>query len=198
MLKLEGVGKDLGGKPIVDDSWLHVGAGEVVCVTGPSGAGKSTLLEIMAGLLPPDRGRVILDVRPALAFQDDVLLPWLGASGNMNYALSALPREERSRRRGFWLERFGLGGAAMPRAMSGGMRRRLNLARAFALERRLLLLDEPYAFLDRFWQDRVTEEVLRLVLDGGAVVMISHQTEGLERLSCRMLAVTGSPVRLRE
>lgn len=197
MLELENVGKDLGGKPVIDASSLRVGAGEIVCVTGPSGAGKSTLLEIMAGLLPPDRGRVVLNVRPALAFQDDVLLPWLGASGNMDYALSALSREERSRRTGFWLERFGLEGAAMPRAMSGGMRRRLNLARAFALERRLLLLDEPYAFLDRFWRERVTEEILRLVRNGGAVVMVSHQTEDLEDLACRMLAVAGSPIRLR-
>lgn len=196
MLRLDRVGKRVGRARIIDEVSLHVGPGEIVCVTGPSGAGKTTLLEIMAGLLAPDTGRVEREVPLSLAFQDDALLPWLSAGGNMDYALSLLPGAERKRRALYWLDRFGLDGRARPETMSGGMRRRLNLARAFAQERPLLLLDEPYAFLDRPWQDKVTDEVRRLAAEGGAVVMISHQTEALENLPCRMLPVTAAPIRL--
>lgn len=196
MLRLELIGKRMGAIRVIEHVSLRVGPGEVVCVTGPSGVGKTTLLEIMAGLLSPDTGHVDREAPFSMAFQDDALLPWLSAVDNMDYALSALPRAERERRKGFWLERFGMDGASRPNTMSGGMRRRLNLARAFAQERPLLFLDEPYAFLDRPWQDRVTEEVRGLAAKGGSVVMISHQTEALAGLQCRMLSVTAAPIRL--
>ncbi|OPY61812.1 MAG: Bicarbonate transport ATP-binding protein CmpD [Syntrophorhabdaceae bacterium PtaU1.Bin034] len=194
MLRLKAVRKMSGKRCIIERADLTVAVGEIFCLAGPSGIGKTTLLEIMAGLLRPDAGKVVRGGEVSLAFQDDVLLPWLSARGNMEYALSALPEAERSRRAYLWLERFGLTADQFPGAMSGGMRRRLNLARAFSAERSLLLLDEPYAFLDSGWQGKVTRFIASAAEAGVAVVLASHQLSPLSCLGCRIVEITASPV----
>jgi ABC-type nitrate/sulfonate/bicarbonate transport system ATPase subunit len=197
LLRLESVRKRLGGRLVIDRADLTVGQGDILCIAGPSGAGKSTLLELMAGVLAPDEGYVKRNCPAALAFQDDALIPWLDAAGNLDYAIPALPPEDRARWRKRWLTCFGLSGELRPDAMSGGMKRRLNLARAFASARPLLLLDEPYAFLDAHWQRQVSEEIRRFAGGGGAVVVVTHQPEPLEDLECRFVSVEGPPVVLR-
>lgn len=179
---------------IIEAADLALEAGETLALIGPSGCGKSTLLELMAGVQEPDCGEIVRSCPASLVFQDDALIPWLDAAANLDYALAALPLAERQRRRRQWLERFGLPGHLRPGAMSGGMRRRLNLARAFAAERCLLLLDEPFAFLDPPWQHLVGTEIRRVASSGGAVVVVTHQPEPLVNLECRRLVVAGPPL----
>ncbi|ADK84569.1 ABC transporter related protein [Desulfarculus baarsii DSM 2075] len=194
MIELRGVSKRLGRKLVIRRADLVVRPGQIVCLSGPSGVGKTTLLEIMAGLTKPDAGLARRQGAVALAFQDDALLPWLDAAGNMDYALAALPPDQRRERRRFWLERFELPPTLRPEAMSGGMRRRLNLARALASQRPILLLDEPFAFLDLPWQAKVAAELAAAAHVGAAVALVSHQLEPLDGLPCRTIAVSASPV----
>ncbi|MGE4528271.1 MAG: ATP-binding cassette domain-containing protein, partial [Rhodospirillaceae bacterium] len=119
-LSLSGVRKAYDGRAILDGIDLAVAAGESVRLVGPSGLGKSTLLEVAAGLTPPDAGRVERRGRVAMTFQDDALLPWADAAGNLAYALAALP--DGQARVLPWLARFDLPPALRPAEMSGGMR----------------------------------------------------------------------------
>ncbi len=198
MLLLEGVRKNFAGRPVIASASLRAAAGEVLCLKGPSGVGKSTLLEIMAGVIEPDGGGVTRNGAVALAFQDDALIPWLDAAANVAYVLPpALPRPEREARGALWLERFGLEANVYPAAMSGGMRRRLNMARAFASERPILLLDEPFAFLDEGWQQRIADLIGERAAQGGCIVLSSHTLDPLTNVPHRSLAVEDSPVLLQ-
>ncbi len=198
MLQLKNVSKFHGGKCVIRRADLSVKAGEVVCLAGPSGIGKTTLIEIMAGIIPADQGDVKLNELPALAFQDDILIPWLSARDNMEYALSGMPRHERRVKADIWLDRFGLLSNQKPWAMSGGMRRRLNLARAFASGRNVLLLDEPFAFLDGAWQELVADFIARAGSAGKALVISSHQLHFLKKIESRIVEVVSSPIVLSD
>jgi ABC-type nitrate/sulfonate/bicarbonate transport system ATPase subunit len=171
-----------------------------LCLTGPSGIGKSTLLEMAAGILRPDKGTVCRQASVALMFQDDALIPWLTAEANIGYILPAgVSPSEGARRAAIWLRRFGLESWQYPPAMSGGMRRRLSLARTFAAERPLLILDEPFAFLDEDWQTVVAEETARHAANGGAILLASHTTApfspaSLAKATYRVVPVEETPI----
>ncbi|MDR1934217.1 MAG: ATP-binding cassette domain-containing protein [Candidatus Accumulibacter sp.] len=200
MLELAGVTKNYAGRMVVDSASLALKAGEIVCLSGPSGVGKSTLLEMAAGLVLPDQGRIRRRSPPALMFQDDALLPWLTAEANIGYILPArMPRLEAARRAAAWLERFGLEGGQYPPAMSGGMRRRLSLARTFASGRTLLILDEPFAFLDDAWQTTVAEEMAARAAAGAGVLLASHTIAPFSlpcfaQKPCRIVSVMETPL----
>jgi len=154
----------------------------------------------MAGVISPDSGTVTRHAKPALMFQDNVLIPWLTAEANITYILPAdMPKKEMAETAGMWLEFFGLEKTQYPSAMSGGMRRRLSLARTFASGRPLLLLDEPYAFLDESWQEKIMMEIASSVQKGSTVILTSHTTVFLE-LSCfaqipyRIVTLAESPL----
>lgn len=174
MLELFNIHKSYAGQEILSGLSLALAPGEILCLTGPSGSGKSTALEIMAGLIRPDQGKVRRNAKIALLFQDDALIPWLNAADNLAYVL---PPQTRLIPK--WLERFGLSGKTYPPAMSGGMRRRLGLARAFAAEKKIILLDEPFAFLDQAWQYRVAEEIAAQVSAGTALALTAHSQDAL-------------------
>ncbi len=197
MITLREVRKSIKGRLIIAQASLSLEAGRLCCLSGPSGAGKTTLLEIMAGMQAADSGRVERGGPAALAFQDDLLLDWLDAAGNLEYALAAAPSAQRRERAREWLGRLGLPPGLRPGAMSGGMRRRLNLARAFALQRPLLLLDEPFAFLDLDWQRRVAALMAEAAGKGAAVFVVSHQMEALAGLDCLVLEAGELPLRLQ-
>lgn len=187
ILRLTDVGRTFGTRRILSDVNLSLGAGEGVRLVGPSGLGKSTLLEIAAGLLPPSSGLVERRGGLAIAFQDDALLPWTDATDNLAYALSTCPGGRG--RIGKWLERFELPARARPSTLSGGMRRRLALARAFAAEADLTLLDEPFAFLDARWRGLIARWIDERAAAGGAVVHSTHQVDATPSSTIRTLTL---------
>lgn len=195
MIHLKNIHKSRGRHTLIRDCSLAVPAGEAVCLCGPSGVGKTTLLEIVAGLTLPDSGTVTLDsARIGCAFQDDVLAPWLTALDNLLLVLPANMNDPRSAALE-WLDRFELPPDQHPTRMSGGMRRRLSLARAFAVNPRILLLDEPFAFLDSVWQTRVADYTEQHRKQGNAVLLVSHQLEQLgTTLTCKSISVSQSPI----
>ena len=172
---------------------LHFARG-VTVLAGPSGAGKSTLLRIIAGLIRPDAGSVVIDGRVldgggiavpafrrdvAYVFQEYALFPHLDVLDNVAYGLAArgVPRAERRATASAWLERLGLGAhaRARPRMLSGGERQRVALARALAWTPRALLLDEPFAALDDTTRAGVRDEVrATLATLDVPVVLVTH------------------------
>jgi ABC-type sulfate/molybdate transport systems ATPase subunit len=181
----------------------------VTIVEGPSGAGKTTLLRLIAGLVRPDVGRVVLDERTladvaagtfvppdrrniALVFQEYALFPHLDVAANVAYGLRArgIPRDERAARVRTALDRFEIGalGAARVTELSGGQRQRVALARALVVQPAALLLDEPLAALDAATRHRVREE-LAAMLDGVDVptLFVSHDPADRERFGGRVL-----------
>jgi NitT/TauT family transport system ATP-binding protein len=181
MLRLEGVRKvfvsprDAGhGYLALDGVDLEVADGEFVCLLGASGCGKTTLLHVIAGFEQPTSGTVMLDGRPItgpgrdrmMVFQDagEALLPWLTAEENVHFALrlKGVPRGQRPAVADRYLELVGLGAhrRKFPAELSGGMRQRLQIARALALDPRLLLMDEPFAALDALTRRHMHRELL--------------------------------------
>ena len=198
-LELNDVSKRFEKKQVITSATLSVGAGEILCLTGPSGIGKTTLLEIMAGIISPDSGTVKRHAKSALMFQDNALIPWLTAEANITYILPTnMSRKEMAEVARIWLEFFDLEGTEYPSTMSGGMRRRLSLARTFASGRSLLLLDEPYAFLDESWQHKIAIQIASSVPKGLAVILTSHTTAFLElsyfaKIPYRIVSIAESP-----
>ncbi len=151
---------------------LEVGAGEFLCIVGPSGSGKSTLLRILAGLLRQDSGQVtIVAERPgmpltAMVFQEHALLPWRTVLDNVTFGLEnrGVGRAVRERRAREMLDLVGLGQFARhyPHQLSGGMKQRVGIARALAMDPEVLLMDEPLAALDAQTRTLMQEELLRI------------------------------------
>jgi thiamine transport system ATP-binding protein len=177
MLSAENVTVRFDSETALDDATLHVEDGEVVAVLGPSGSGKTTLLRVVAGLQPPDEGRVVLDGRDlagvpphrrgiGLVFQDHALFPHRDVFGNVAFGLR-MRRDEPDaieRRTRELLALVGLEGFERRAVgtLSGGEQQRVALARALAPEPSLLLLDEPLGSLDRRLRDRLLEELAEL------------------------------------
>jgi NitT/TauT family transport system ATP-binding protein len=144
--------------PALDRVSLEVAGGEFVCVVGPSGCGKSTLLRILAGLVPQTSGEVVFTTggsgKPlhSLVFQEYAIFPWKTVLQNVVFGLEmrGVPRAERETAAHAWIERVGLRGFedVYPRQLSGGMRQRVGIARAFVNDPEVLLMDEPMGALD--------------------------------------------------
>jgi nitrate/nitrite transport system ATP-binding protein len=203
-----------GARHVLKDVTLAVEQGEFVSIVGSMGSGKSTLLSLLAGLTSPDSGTVVLDGVPvtgvrgdaAFVFQNYSLLPWFSALENVRLAVrAAFPAEstaDQKRRATKALERVGLGNALdrKPRQLSGGMRQRVSLARAFATEPRVLFLDEPFGALDALTRDALQQDLAQLCSGGErpvTTVMITNNVEEAILLSDRIVPiVTGPPASL--
>ena len=189
---------------------LGIGAGEPVAVIGPSGCGKSTLLLLAAGLLEPGTGEVRVGAggrlsgprrETALILQDFGLLPWKTVEANAGLGLQVrgVPREERRRRSAGALERVGLAdfAHAYPAELSGGMRQRLALARAVALDADLLLMDEPLSALDALTREDLQDVLLELwQRRGHTQVLVTHSIEEAVFLGRRVVVMTPRPGRV--
>jgi NitT/TauT family transport system ATP-binding protein len=191
------VGTDVAYRA-VDGLNLEVRSGQMLALLGKTGCGKSTIFNMIAGLTEPTSGMVRVGGRDpfkdfdsfrgrmAIVFQNDRLLPWRTAIGNVELGLEMLdvPTAERRTAAQAWLTRLGLGGHEhdYPHALSGGMRQRVSIARAFATNANILLCDEPFSALDESTAGRLREEFVRLVKENGkTAVFITHSiSEALE------------------
>ena len=203
-IRLDGVSKSFGNARsagaylAVDKLDLQVAQGQMLAVLGKTGCGKSTIFNMIAGLTEPTEGRVTVDGRNpfrefdafrgrmAIVFQNDRLLPWRTAIQNVELGLEILEKtsEERRAIAQRWLETLGLRGHEndYPHALSGGMRQRVSIARAFATNANILLCDEPFSALDEMTGRRLRTEFVKLVKENGkTAVFITHSiNEALE------------------
>lgn len=185
-----GAGLDGGDLSVIDDATLRIEPGEFCCILGPSGCGKSTLLRIIHALAKPVRGAVYFDGEPVKApspdigfvFQQFNLLPWRDVLGNVAFGLEnrGIAKSDRIDQANKWIERVGLAGFArhFPSQLSGGMQQRVGLARALAIEPKLLLMDEPFGAIDSQTRMLMQEELLGIwQADSRTVVFITHDIE---------------------
>jgi NitT/TauT family transport system ATP-binding protein len=183
---------------------LKIDHGEFLSLLGPSGCGKSTALRIIAGLLAPTAGTVRwLQERPRIGFvfQDATLMPWAVVRDNVRLPLDlmGIARPEADARAEAALGRVGLSNFsdAYPRALSGGMRMRVSIARALAARPQVLLMDEPFAALDEISRDALNEDLLQLWReDGLTIVFVTHSVYESTFLSTRIVTMTPRPGRV--
>jgi NitT/TauT family transport system ATP-binding protein len=191
-----------GGMPVLDRISLAFEPESVNVVLGPSGCGKTTLLNLIAGLKAPDSGeRSGFELsRFSYAFQEPRLLPWQSARENIAFALSgALPRAEALERADRFLAAAGLASfaSALPATLSGGMRQRLSLARAFAFPSDILLLDEAFKAVDLRTKLELMDAFLDLMAEERrTVVAVTHDVEEAAYLADRVVALSARPARV--
>lgn len=205
-LSFRGLSKQFEGGTRVDVGDLDIKPGSFTVLLGRSGCGKSTLLNIAAGLQQPSTGHLLYDGQPstgnqpdsALIFQQNNLFPWMSAAENIAIALlnRGLNRQDAHRRAEQLLAEVGLADFARhrPGALSGGMCQRIALARALALEPRLLLLDEPFSALDAQTRRLMQEQLLRAWSTSGAtVLMVTHDLQEALLLADRIVLMSSTP-----
>ncbi|MEW6188601.1 MAG: ABC transporter ATP-binding protein [Actinomycetota bacterium] len=194
---------------VIEDITFDVLEGEFVCVVGPSGCGKSTLLRMIAGIDKPTTGKILYRGKPiqnahlrvALVFQSFALLPWLTVMQNvcLGFEARGVPPEQRVKRAEKYIDKVGLEGfeEAYPRELSGGMKQRVGLARALAVEPELLLMDEPFSALDALTAENLREEVLDLWQDKSlplrGVVMVTHSIEEAVYMGEEVVVISSRP-----
>ncbi|MCI2417402.1 ABC transporter ATP-binding protein [Saccharopolyspora sp. K220] len=208
------VSKTFGSKQRVDalsDVSFEVAAGEIVALTGHSGCGKTTLLRIIMGLETATSGTVTVGGRPVdgcdpkcgIVFQHAELLPWRTARGNVEFGLQArgMGRAERREVADRCLELVGLSHAAdrRPDELSGGMRQRVGIARALAIDPELLLMDEPFSALDAQTRETMQAELLDIQeRTGKTIIFVSHDLDESVLLADRVVAMLPNPGRVQE
>ena len=194
---------------VLDDISFQLSQGDFVSLLGPSGCGKSTLLNLVAGLLTPTSGTIsrdaVLVTGPgpdrSMVFQDDAVFPWYTVAQNVEYGLRVKGVEKVARREKAqsFIDLVGLTGRedAYPFQLSGGMRKRVDVARALAAEPDVLLMDEPFASLDAMTKTRLQAEFLRIWEDSRATVLfVTHDVEEALYMSERVFVMSTGPGRL--
>ena len=202
-----------GPMKVVDDVSYEIHDREFVSVIGPSGCGKTTTLNLAAGFLKPTSGRVLLDGNPVVGpgpdrgvmFQDYGVFPWLTVRQNIAFGLGLAANRANAGERDAIVERYmrlmGLAdfADAWPKTLSGGMRQRLALARAYAVKPEFLLMDEPFGALDAQTRSAMQDLLLDVLQEEGKTVMlITHSVEEAVYLSSKIVVMTARPTRIRE
>jgi nitrate/nitrite transport system ATP-binding protein len=196
------------GLPVFDQVSFGIDKGEFVCIIGHSGCGKTTILNVLAGLEAPSGGVVIMDQRevkgPSLdrgvVFQSHALMPWFSVLGNVVFAVrsrwpdwSRDKAEQHARR---FIEMVGLKGAEhkKPSELSGGMKQRVGIARAFSIEPKMLLMDEPFGALDALTRGVVQDELLKICsATHQTVFMITHDVDEAILLADKIFLMSNGP-----
>jgi ABC-type nitrate/sulfonate/bicarbonate transport system ATPase subunit len=200
--------RDGNSVDVLDRISLEVREGEFVCILGPSGCGKSTLLNIIAGFLTASTGAVLIDgervqgpdPRRIFVFQERGVFPWLTVEGNIGFGLFRLSQEEQASRIAHYVKLVGLGGfeKSYPHELSGGMKQRLEVARALAVNPDMLFLDEPFGALDSITRLGMRRELLRLwELERKTVLFVTHDIEEAVQLADRVVVMSTRPARIQ-
>jgi ABC-type nitrate/sulfonate/bicarbonate transport system ATPase subunit len=193
---------------VLVDVNLDVAEGEFVCVLGPSGCGKSTLLNVVGGFIPPTAGSVRIDgeevsgpdPRRIFVFQERGAFPWLTVEGNIGFGLSRLPSAERERRIAHYVRLVGLEGfeKSYPHELSGGMKQRVEVARALAVDPDVLYLDEPFGALDSITRLIMRGELLRIwQAEKKTILFVTHDIEESVQLADRVVVMSARPATIR-
>ncbi len=193
---------------VLDAIDLDVREGEFVCLLGPSGCGKSTLLNVVAGFLQPSAGEVLIDgqrvtgpdPRRIFVFQERGVFPWLSVEGNIAFGLAKLPADERARRIAHYVKLVGLEGfeRAYPHELSGGMKQRVEVARALAVNPDVLYLDEPFGALDSITRLVMRSELLRIwATERQTILFVTHDIDESVQLADRVVVLSARPGRIQ-
>lgn len=199
---------DGGPIPVLERIDLDVKDGEFVCLLGPSGCGKSTLLNIVGGFLKQTAGEVAIDDVPVegpdrrriFVFQERGVFPWLTVEGNIGFGLYDVPADEKLRRIAHYVKLVGLQGfeKAYPQELSGGMKQRLEVARALAVDPDVLYLDEPFGALDSITRLIMRSELLRIwQAEKKTILFVTHDIEESVQLADRVVLMSSRPARIR-
>lgn len=199
-------GKSIAALEEID---LDIKDGEFICIVGPSGCGKSTLLNAMGGFLSPTSGSVTIDGeavrgpdrRRILVFQERGVFPWLTVEGNIGFGLSKLPRAERVHRIAHYVQLVRLQGFehTYPSDLSGGMRQRLQVARALAVNPDILYLDEPFGALDSITRVMMRGELLRIwQTERRTIVFVTHDIDEAVQLADRVVVLSSRPAKIQQ
>jgi ABC-type nitrate/sulfonate/bicarbonate transport system ATPase subunit len=198
-LHLEAVSHGFGEQLVLQEIDLKVARGEFIAVVGPSGCGKTTLLNLLSGQVQPTAGRIERHGQARTVYQQDGLFPWLTVTENIALALRHLPDAARATQVREMLEWIGLQEAATryPHQLSGGMKQRVEIARAMVGETDVLLFDEPFSALDYLTRLRLRRELIGLLQQRPrTVVFVTHDIEEAAQLADRILVLSGRPARV--
>jgi NitT/TauT family transport system ATP-binding protein len=202
-------GDESKGITVLDGIDLTVSAGELVCLVGASGCGKTTLLNVVGGFLRADEGEVLIDGRAVrgpdprriFVFQERGVFPWLTVVGNIGFGLQGLPPDERERRVRHFVRLVGLEGfeGAYPHELSGGMKQRVEVARALAVDPDMLFLDEPFGALDSITRLTLRRELLRIwqAAERKTILFVTHDIEEAVQLADRIVVFSQRPARVQ-
>jgi ABC-type nitrate/sulfonate/bicarbonate transport system ATPase subunit len=202
------INMQFGSMPVLDDVSLSVAAGEFVCLLGPSGCGKSTLLNIAGGFVKPVQGTVTIDGEPVtgpdprriFVFQERGVFPWLTVEQNIGFGLFRQTDAEKRERVAHYIQLVGLKGfeKSYPRELSGGMKQRLEVARALAVNPDVLYLDEPFGALDSITRLQMRRELLRIWhAERKTILFVTHDIEESVQLADRVVVLSARPGRVR-
>jgi ABC-type nitrate/sulfonate/bicarbonate transport system ATPase subunit len=201
--------RDGKNTPVLENINLDVGDGEFLCLLGPSGCGKSTLLNTMAGFLSPTSGEITVDgeavrgpdPRRIFVFQERGVFPWLTVEGNIGFGLFKLSRQEREQRIAHYIKMVGLQGfeKTYPPELSGGMKQRLEVARALAVNPDMLFLDEPFGALDSITRLIMRRELLRIwEAERKTVIFVTHDIDEAVQLADRVVVMSARPATIQQ
>jgi ABC-type nitrate/sulfonate/bicarbonate transport system ATPase subunit len=207
-VQLRNLSVTFGSMSILEHLDLDVREGEFVCILGPSGCGKSTLLNAVGGFLKPTEGDVQIDGEPVtgpdrrriFVFQERGVFPWLTVEENIGFGLHQQRNGEREKRIAHYVQMVGLRGfeRAYPRELSGGMKQRLEVARALAVNPDVLFLDEPFGALDSITRLQMRAELLRIwQAEKKTILFVTHDIEESVQLADRVVVMSARPARIR-
>jgi len=196
-----------GNLAVIDGIDLSVSSGEFVALVGPSGSGKSTLLDILSGFQRPDRGEVIVDgqtlegpsPKRILIPQNASVFPWMSVQRNLTFVQNGLPNAEKIRLALHYLGLVGLTDfeLAYPNELSGGMLKRLEVARALVVKPDILFMDEPFGSIDALTRLKLRNELLRVLsVERHTVLLVTHDVEEALHLADRIVIMTPRPSRV--
>ncbi|MGZ4983365.1 MAG: ABC transporter ATP-binding protein [Chthoniobacterales bacterium] len=215
IISIRGVSVSFPGKRpgeeinVLDSISADVASGEFVCLVGPSGCGKSTLLNVVGGFIPASGGEVLIDGEPVqgpdprriFVFQENGVFPWLTVRENIGFGLRRQSRAERKKIIAHYTTMVGLTGfeSAYPRELSGGMRQRVEIARALAASPQIIYMDEPFGALDFITRLKMRADLVRIwQTEKKTILFVTHDIEEAVQLADRVLVMSQRPATIQE